>query len=305
MRKIVFILILFSSLSVNIFGLTDTSLQKNRIYLSARTGFEGVGHAEFEDEEGRVHNGQVIKIRYPQSFGYYIGCNLNYHNIDIPANSGYTKWDINSNPTGTNFSFGLFYEYFFGHDKDLYARHSFVFRLLYNPFKADITNETAVDSSFLDFAQSLKTKAEQTIEIDYKTISFDILYKYNIFGGLVLTAGPSVDIPVKKQITHRIDLDNNGNELFKPLYNQKMSDNEILYYANNFKRIIVKDGEIKNVKNIRFALKGGIQYEISTPSHYDIIPSLFYNFGLGNLVSTKDWKLNSIQLGIDIRYYFF
>jgi hypothetical protein len=35
-----------------------------------------------------------------------------------------------------------------------------------------------------------------------------------------------------------------------------------------------------------------------------IVPAVFYNFGVTNLNSDFDWRVNALQIGVDLRFSF-
>ena len=116
-------------------------------------------------------------------------------------------------------------------------------------------------------------------------------------GSLVLTVGPTVDLIMTKTRSQTLNLVSPSNVQFKQ---QELPEGQS--YSADRRSIIVYDGDIDGAKSMRMAMKFGVQLELKVPNiPIDIIPGAFYNFGLTN-VDEQDWKVNVLQIGVDIRY---
>jgi len=72
--------------------------------------------------------------------------------------------------------------------------------------------------------------------------------------------------------------------------------------TDNDRTIIIKEGDIPESNAFRFGVKAGVQYEIITAGRTYIVPAIYYNFGITNLSSRENWRVNSLQMGVDIRF---
>ena len=73
------------------------------------------------------------------------------------------------------------------------------------------------------------------------------------------------------------------------------------YSADRRTYFVSKKSDIPNVSKFRLGIKFGAQYEILLKGYY-LVPNVHYNFGITQLSSNETWRVNALQLGIDIRF---
>lgn len=266
--------------------------------------------SQLESETNPLEPGFTTSRIY---LGPVAGYNRSLHSVDLSSFAEDPLCPFFTNGSGNGFFVGFFYEQFIG---GLMSKHSIVARVLYNVLPASLTKEgDTYPSQVEDPNDPQKTtivysSTKHSVNVDYNLLSLDIMYKFRVAGGLVLTVGPTFDVPMTKNLQQKY-------ELIEPNYVKFKRDEEAIknkgyQYINNDRTIIVYDGDIarnypgkatqETSAGFRFGLKGGIQYEIITGNIFDIIPGVFYNLGLTNATDAESWKVNALQIGVDIRF---
>ena len=234
--------------------------------------------------------------------GPVFGINNAMHTVDLASfadavNKPLCPYFEGGNATG--FYGGLSIEYFLGDIKN--SQHSIIVRALYSTLPVTMEREGEVYPSLVgegDQQQIVESSTTHNIEVDYNVLSFEAMYNYRIIPrfGLGITGGLTFDVPITKTIYQTFNL-------IKPL-NFKFKRQEGLgyEYTNNDRTIIVKDGDIDDASSFRLGLKFGLQYDIHFGERFYVVPAVYYNFGITNLTSAEDWRVDAIQAGVDIRY---
>jgi len=237
--------------------------------------------------------------------GPVAGYNRSMHSVTLasfaPPEKGENLCPTFDNGSSNGYHFGVFYEQFFGPKTG--SKHSIIARILYNTFPSSFSQigdhyPSLVETTPGHF-ETIISQTSHSLTVSYSTASMDIMYKFNVIGGLVLTGGPTFDFPLTKKLTQKYQIIDPLNVQFKPIPGWK--------YEDNNRTIVVYDGDISadkggKVASFRFGMKFGVQYEIITGTHIDFIPGLFYNLGLTNAADAESWKVNAIQASIDIRF---
>lgn len=234
-------------------------------------------------------------------FGPVVGYNKSLHTVDLASfvNQPLCPYFTNGNENG--FHAGIFYEQFIGEKKN--SKHSVIARIMYSTLPASMTQEGDVLPSLIEGSKDpIESAVRHTVDVKYSLLSIDLMYKFNIFKGIVLTAGPNVDIPMTKTLVQKMQITYPDNIKFKRLNPEEMAQKGIVRYEDNDRTIIVKDGDIEDASGARVALKGGLQYEFQTGGKFDIVPGIFYNLALTKVTSSQDWRVNAFQVSVDIRY---
>jgi len=239
-------------------------------------------------------------------FGPVIGYNKSLHSADLATFDQDILCPSFDKGNANGFHVGFFYEHFFG---GILSQHSLVVRALYNTLPAEFVKEGDDYFSKLDLGgneyEDILTTTKHQNKVDYNMISLDLMYKFRALtiqdvGALAVTVGPTFDYIMTKKNSQKYFLVEPANVQFK-----KLPDEEIAAkgwtYSDDQRTITVYDGDIEEASSIRFALKAGLQMEIKLPGGFDIIPGIFYNFAFTD-VSKQDWKVNAVQIGVDIRY---
>ncbi|MDX9789853.1 MAG: hypothetical protein WC313_07550 [Candidatus Kapaibacterium sp.] len=203
------------------------------------------------------------------------------------------------------FFIGLSYEEHLGKDVAS-STSSFIFRVLYNTLPASLEVSenpipslvTAVDGSGNPIDERIiESSTLHTQDITYSLITAEVMYKINPLPGIPLgfTVGPTFDFALTKNQDQRY-------KLVQPLEAQFQRDPNVDYqYVDNDRTIIIKEGEIPNSSAFRFGIKAGMQFEILA-NKWVIVPGIFYNFGVTNLSSAENWRVDALQMGVDLRY---
>jgi len=232
--------------------------------------------------------------------GPVLGYNMSMHSVNLASFAEDPLCPFFENGSSNGFHIGVFYEQILG---KVDSKHSIVARLLYNSLPAYFEKVGDEYPSLVDDGQggytTVLSSTQHTVDVTYNLISLDLMYKFNMVAGLVLTVGPSVDYVMSNNLSQKYSIVKPNNVQFKP------TNDPNLKYINNNRTIIVYDGDIgkgQGSSSTRFALKFGVQYEIITGGKVDFIPGFFYNLGLTNATSNENWKVSAIQASVDIRF---
>jgi hypothetical protein len=140
-----------------------------------------------------------------------------------------------------------------------------------------------------------------TQDITYSLITAEVMYKINPIPGIPLgfTIGPTFDYALTRNQDQRYTL-------VLPLEAQFRRNDEIALergyrYVNDDRTIIVKEGEIPDSQGFRLGIKAGMQIELLA-GKWTVVPGIFYNYGVTNLSSAENWRVNVLQMGVDFRY---
>lgn len=248
-------------------------------------------------ESNPLNPGQTSSAIY---LGPVLGYNMSMHSVNLASFAEDPLCPFFENGSSNGFHIGVFYEQILG---KVDSKHSIVARLLYNSLPAYFEKVGDEYPSLVDDGQggytTVMSSTQHTVDVSYNLISLDLMYKFNMVAGLVLTVGPTIDYVMSNNLSQKYSIVKPDNVQFKPVNDPNLK------YENNNRTIIVYDGDIgkgQGSASTRFALKFGVQYEIITGSKIDFIPGFFYNLGLTNATSNENWKVSAMQASIDIRF---
>jgi hypothetical protein len=242
--------------------------------------------------------------RPPIYIGPVFGYNRSMHSVDLASFDEAICPRFNDG-NSNGFYAGLSWEQLLGDVTN--STSSIIVRVLYNTMPAYLeTSEnpipslvTVVDNNGNPINETvINSSTTHTMEIKYSMISGEVMYKLNPIQGLPLgfTIGPTFDFAMSKTQDQRY-------KLLQPLEAQfKRNPNAGYQYTDNDRTIIIKEGDIPESNAFRFGVKAGVQYEIITAGRTYIVPAIYYNFGITNLSSRENWRVNSLQMGVDIRF---
>lgn len=263
-------------------------------------GFSQVG-------SGTAGNNPLMPVyeRPPIYIGPVIGFNRVAHTLELPSFADPICPNfVDGNDNG--FYFGLSYEMMFGEAEQ--SNSSLIFRVLYNTMPTfSETSEDPVPS--LVGQNIINSQTRHTLDINYSMITGEVMYKINPIKAVPvgITVGPSFDFVMTKTLDQRYELLNPQNAQFRRLEEGDPDYDKYVgvTYTDNDRTIIIEDGDIPDASGFRLGLKAGIQYEISNViTKTMIVPAIYYNFGVTNLTSGDSWRVNALQMGVDIRYAF-
>lgn len=242
--------------------------------------------------------------RPPIYIGPVFGYNRSMHSVEL-ASFDEAICPRFQNGDANGFYVGLSWEQMLGEAAT--STSSFIVRVLYNTMPAYLeTSEnpipslvTVVDANGKPIDEIiLNSSTIHTQDINYSMITGEVMYKLNPIPGLPLgiTVGPTFDFAMTKTQDQRY-------KLVLPLEAQfKKNEASGYKYTDNDRTIIIKEGDIPGSEAFRFGLKAGLQFEIITSGKWYIVPAVYYNFGVTNLSSKENWRVNALQMGVDIRF---
>lgn len=246
----------------------------------------------------------------PIYLGPVIGYNKSMHTVEMKTFAEEPLCPTFINGSDNGFFAGFSFEYMLGEEVEK-SNSSIIARLLYNSLPAtleqnDLDFPTRI--AYIDGNDTIDIVENTSVihlnEIKYDIVTFEVMYKFNPIpgSGLGITGGPTFDFALTKTQEQRMDLVKPMNAQFKKPIPGSPQDKGYRY-ENNDRSIIITEGDIPESSAFRLGLKVGVQYEILMGSGgLYIVPSLFYNFGVTNLSSEFDWRVNALQLGVDFRF---
>ncbi|MFC2131167.1 hypothetical protein ACFLSQ_07010 [Bacteroidota bacterium] len=259
----------------------------------------------------------------PEELGskIYIGPVFGYNSVDHSTNKLATFGTDEvycpdfTGGTGQGFYVGLTYEHHLG-KKIEESTSSIIGRVLFSMYPGDMA-VGGDDWPSLVVLNPLnpegwgvtRSVTQHELDISYSVLAFEVMYKQNIMKEIPLgiTLGPTVEIPIQKNIVQEYSIISPENVQFRRIYNQNPDGtpnyNSLKYeYRNSDRTVVPKDGDIENASAVRIGLKFGLQYEIIIGEGYYIVPSVYYNYSIMNVKSDEDYSINVFQAGIDIRF---
>lgn len=142
------------------------------------------------------------------------------------------------------------------------------------------------------------SKVRYAAEVEYSLIDLDLLLKLDLFGwGLGVTVGPVIGVPVSVNRVQRMELVNPSDSKFDP----SLFSPEKVEYVDGGKAIIASRDDIPDRTGVRMAFKAGVQYDIPFGSML-VVPSVSYNFGLTEVGPSANFRVNALQVGMDLRF---
>ncbi|MDT3738357.1 MAG: hypothetical protein RO257_02520 [Candidatus Kapabacteria bacterium] len=242
----------------------------------------------------------------PVYIGPVIGYNRSLHSVDL-ASFDQAICPRFENGDANGFFVGISFEQHLGKDI-LSSTSSFIFRLLYNSLPASLdVSENPIPSLITvingtDTSEIIENSSTiHTMDITYDLITAEVMYKINPIPGIPLgfTIGPTFDYALTKKQDQRY-------KLVQPLEAQFVRNEDLIIqkgykYIDNDRTIIIKEGDIPESNGFRLGIKAGMQYEILA-GKWVVVPGFFYNFGVTNLSSAENWRVDALQMGVDFRY---
>jgi len=249
--------------------------------------------------------------RRPIFLGPVFGYNRSMHSVSYKTYPDSNNVNIDPCPTFENgndngFYIGFSYEQLLGDYKN--SNSSIIARIMYQtmpsymevggkryPQEVDIVDPITKEVIGTEMVYSTILNTNQ---VKYDMITLDVVYKINPFEDFTLgfTIGPTFDYIMTKSLDQRVLLVEPRNAQFKQT---ELPPGQ--RYINNYRGIVLNEGDIPNASSIRFGLKAAVQYEILMGAFY-FVPTIAYNFGITSLGSDQTWRVSALQIGMDIRY---
>lgn len=268
--------------------------------------------------QGDIRGIDISGETRPFFFGITAGYNRSMHTAELPS----IEQDLCPTfPSGTDNGFwaGITYEEFFG---DLASSNqSLIVRAIYSTYPS-ITNVGGEEyptrqvqynpDGTIAGDKYVYSATEHNLAVEYSVASLELAYKIKPIRGfdLGVTIGPTFDYALAKNWDQSFDLIKPLNAQFKHDAESEAAlkaENPDAYFSDDYRSIILHEGEIEESADLRIGLKVGLQYEYNIKgTQMYIVPAIYYNMGLTNLQSggDNDWRVNALQMGIDLRRSF-
>ncbi len=254
-----------------------------------------------ESMSGKSNPLEFVSQKKPLFFGITGGVNQALHSADISTFAADEYCPKFASTTGLGFFGGVFVWIPLGNF--VTSEHSIFVKATYNTLSADFTADGATYEALTypvgqSKADIVNFTTEHTLEATYHVLAFELLYRYKIVDNLGLAVGPTFDIPFKKTSVQKLSIIDPDNLAFQ----EPEAIPEGYTYSSDHRTIFINNGDIPDASSFRFGLKMGINYEWVTGSGFDVIPFVFYNYGITKVTSSEDWRISSFQLGVDVRF---
>ncbi|MFW6276449.1 MAG: hypothetical protein ACOC2K_02105, partial [Bacteroidota bacterium] len=241
----------------------------------------------------------------PIYIGPVFGYNRSIHTFEIPSFADDALCPTFENGNDNGFYAGLTMEYILGEVLD--ATNSIIARITYNTlptYTEEYTEEGGgLPSIITDPNTGEKTEvlsqSIHTADVSFNSIQVDVMYKFNFFGsGLGIAVGPNFGFAMAKTYEQQLSLTDPPEAQFERADDWQQRGFE---YINDDRTIVIEDGDIPNSNAFRLGIKAGIQYEYLMGQLY-VVPHAYYNFGVTQLSEDNDWRVDALQIGVDVRY---
>lgn len=141
------------------------------------------------------------------------------------------------------------------------------------------------------------TTTSMSAEINIAYLTASVLYSQKISNSLPISffSGLSLSFLVKSNFKQIYSINSS-----KP--NQELNPEPANRLGKHSKSIIVYDNAIRNTNKIIPELKFGISYEKNIYENFQLIPEIYYNWYLLNVVNNHNWRMSNFSAGITIFY---
>lgn len=234
--------------------------------------------------------------------GPVVGFNQNFHTGGFASFTNDENCPQFQSGNATGFYLGGSFEYLLGDPRD--ARSSILFRGLLDLRPAsfeEVGDNLPSRMQDGDESRVVFSTTSHNAEIEYTNLNLEILYKLMLGETKIgIALGPSVGINLTTSAEQTFNLLEPQNAIFVEDPEFKAKGYE---YTNDFRTIVIQNGDVPDKSGIRFGMKAGLLYEVNVKKVL-VVPHIFYDFGLTKVTSTDDWRVSSLQAGVDIRFAF-
>ncbi len=131
-------------------------------------------------------------------------------------------------------------------------------------------------------------KFEQSIDAKLRSIALDPIFGYNVWQGLYLHLGFHAGYAVTQTYTQE----------------EKILEPATGNFENGLRTRMKYSGDIPNAVALETSVLAGVSYEIplNMRKTWFLSPEAFYVIGLQNIVKDLPWKMNSLRLGLALKY---
>ncbi len=218
-----------------------------------------------------------------EAIGIFGHINFNAHHTEIatfpdcPTCSPFFK-----DGNGVGFSIGALYT------MPIYKQWFLDLRLGYHNLRGEMTTDenkvVNVDGAAVDgvFTHTLTGKIS--------TISLEPIVGYRIWKGLNLHLGLNLGLLAQKSFEHK----------------EEISQPSAGTYENGSRERLVASGDLQNTNSFFGALVFGASYDfpLDAARRWHLAPEAFYKLGFTDIYKDIKWKINTLSLGLAMRYTF-
>lgn len=250
----------------------------------------------------------------PFYLGPVFGYNRVMHNTNKPAvtidDPNAPKCPNFENGSANGFFAGVSFEYMLGEATN--SKSSIIARLLYNTFPSyfeqqgdDLPTAVGIVQSDGTVVPTITTTSINYLnDITYETLSLDLLFKFNFINsgkvGVGIVGGPTFDYALTATELSRMRLVSPDNAQL--VRNTTLETDPYNYkYSDDLKELKFSEGDIFNSASLRIGFKVGAQVEFNF-EQFVVVPNIMYNLALTELSSEHDWRVNALQIGVDVRF---
>lgn len=215
------------------------------------------------------------------SYGIFGHINLNSHiaNFDSLSNCPSCSPGFRDG-NGIGFSLGFLSNFilndnlFFDIRLGYFARHGILKRL-----EEDTVNLNA---------QGVKGVFEHSLDAKISSIGIEPMLGVRLWEGLSLELGFHAGLIIQKDASHQ-------EKILEPLTGT---------FENNMRTRLVNDVQIPDAASFRLSLLFGINYELplNNEKTWLLQPEAFYSYGLNDVAKNTEWKINTLRLGLALKY---
>ncbi len=218
------------------------------------------------------------------------GGTLNIHNGAFTTYDGILECGVFDHATTPGWTAGYLL------DVPLGNRFGISGRVQYWKANGDFTSPEAFTARVaIDDQTTVPLTTQQSLETSLDYVTLDMLARWNITaGGLFVAAGPSVGLATRAAYEQEERI---------------VSPNGITFLGGGTERNIIagnfdEQGTLNTQRELRIAATAVLGYEIPITDRFTLAPEVGFGFGLGNVLSSFDWKVSALRAGASLMYAF-
>lgn len=137
-------------------------------------------------------------------------------------------------------------------------------------------------------AQAVKGIFEHTLDSKISSIGLEPMLGIRVWDAFSLHLGFHAGLIIQKDATHQ----------------EKIIEPATGTYENNMRTRLVKDVQIPDAASLRLAILAGLSYELplNRERTWYLQPEAFYSYGLNEVAKNTEWKINTLRLGLALKY---
>ncbi len=217
-------------------------------------------------------------------FGGYLDLNINLYSEHFTSLPGVPNCcPLFTSGNGIGFAIGGLFE------EPVYNNLLFSVRAGYNSI-GGILKQNEPTTVILPNDQLAQGEFEHSINASFSTVSVEPLLGYRVFNSFMIYAGFDAGILMQKGFSQKEQIIQPADEgVFPDTRTRTRNDTS---------------GTINNATSLLASIKLGVSYELPLNRSGTLLaaPEAFYSLGLTNIVSGLQWKVNTLSLGVAIKY---